>query len=155
MRDRFRMPDSDPHLEALKAVVDYAADRLEDMAKQRERLDTRTALIVTSSGGLITVVGILGALLPRREGDEYSAGLLAAVVVAQISALLTGGARHFLDVRSAVATADDSADAALRLVAEFNNDLAKFVAEQNWRRVRQLRIAVMPRLLESSSWAAL
>jgi hypothetical protein len=84
------------------AVADFFGGRVEKATDQRERLDTRTSLIVTSSGGLIAVVGILAALLPKQDQSyRYpsalvialigSIGLLpAAVLVAQSAALDVG-----------------------------------------------------------------
>jgi hypothetical protein len=43
--------------------------------------DTRTSLIVTSSGGLIDVVGVLAALLPKQDQNyRYPSALVIALI---------------------------------------------------------------------------
>jgi hypothetical protein len=111
LRDRWHMSTEGPvsameRLELWKIAADFVSDRLEDRMKQRDRLESRTSLIVTSSGGLITVVGVLSALL--GENYDYPVALLLAlafsifllllaVVVAQASAMKSDQ-RRFLTI---------------------------------------------------------
>jgi hypothetical protein len=91
-------------LEAKKIEVTYVTALLEERRKQRERLDVRTNILITCSGALITVVGVLAALLPRDGASlrpppglvltftSAMALLLLAVLLAQGVAIFTG--RH-------------------------------------------------------------
>jgi hypothetical protein len=94
--------------EVVKSTADFFAARLENALKQIDQLDTRTSVLVSSSGGLIAVVGVLTALFEAREENFgfvpwslITLGLsivllLAAVLLAQ-SATLDIGRR--VDVR--------------------------------------------------------
>jgi len=80
-------------LEAEKFSAEYTANRLDEQRKQRDRLDARTSLLITSSASLIMVIGIVRALLPQES--QYPVVLvfvaaivfeLAAIIVAQLAA---------------------------------------------------------------------
>jgi hypothetical protein len=88
------VPSSQPaeKLEASKIIGDYIATRLEQYEKYRDRLETQTSLITTSSGGLVAVVGVVAALLPKPEEPfRFRTALLVLLVVA-VALLLTAAA---------------------------------------------------------------
>jgi hypothetical protein len=82
LADPGHVPTQD-ELEAKKLDIAFATGLLEEARKQRDRLDTRTNILVTCSGALITVVGVLAALLPK-QGDslKMSPGLVATFATA-------------------------------------------------------------------------
>ena len=71
-------------LEAAKVIADSSRAGLDAQVKQRDRLDTRTSQIVTSSGGLITVVGVMAAVLPSRDPNYKYPPWLALVLTVAI-----------------------------------------------------------------------
>jgi hypothetical protein len=72
---------SAPSLDGLKTATSYVTGRLDERIKQRDRLDTRTALLITTTGALITVIGIFAALLVK-QGIRISTPLATTIAVA-------------------------------------------------------------------------
>jgi hypothetical protein len=54
-------------LEVAKAINDAFGLRIGNAQKQVDQLDTRTNLIVSSSGGLIGVAGVVAALFSAQQ----------------------------------------------------------------------------------------
>jgi hypothetical protein len=89
-------------LELATAITDNLGLRLGNVQKQVDQLDTRTNLIVSSSGGLIGVAGVLAALfLVQQQGPRwllvaFSGSILlflATVLIAQWAGLRIRQAR--------------------------------------------------------------
>jgi hypothetical protein len=156
-------PSVAERLEAVETIAGFAADQLEARVNQRDRLDIRTSLVVTSSGGLITVVGVLVAVLPKQDANyRYPAIfilgsmiaialLLVAVVAAQVSMLRAGrGALSSGLVEVADAIADASVagvTSTLQRITATNEKVAKEFGEVNDKRRRWLKWAGVFQLL--------
>lgn len=172
MRDRWIVPAEEngsaeekssfaQELEDAKTVADFFGGWAKKSVDQRERLDTRTSLIVTSSGGLIAVVGVVAALLPKQDQNyRYPSVLvialigaivlfLAAVLVAQAAALDVGVRRktdHIADrIDSlggliALAALNKSA-AELQHLVRANSDATQALYKANSSRRRRLKYA--------------
>jgi hypothetical protein len=132
-------------LQELQIVAEYVVGRLEDMVKERDRADARSSLIVSSSGGLITVGAVLAALLPRpNESYRYPTLLiillaivmvlfLAAVLVAQYSAWkLDANYRRSTLFKSGL-SADETLQSAIEGATEEAQELVKW---NGWRAKR-------------------
>jgi len=159
-------PSEDDAVATARVASAFIRTTLDAETARRDRLEQRAANLVATTGGLVTVVGAIGALVPKAAGFRLPAAavppliaalalFLAAVVLAQSihlpSSEVVVASSALTDL--AGATGSQTEAQLLRQIAATDVRVAAALRVANARRTRTLAIATIVQMLAVAALA--